>query len=263
MSDPHHLTNLSWTEARDHLSNPRAVGLLPIGAIEAHGPHLPLDTDVCLSIEWCERISAALDGGDVPENAVGPRRTCLILPPSLLSVTKCAGGFAGTLGLQPGTERALLSDLLDSLGRHSLSAVALVNSHLEPEHVAILESLASESASSTKKPRVLFVNHCRKPWALELGEEFRGGDCHAGAYETALMLASRFRDRVRTQIARGLPAAYHGLITQLRSGVTRFEQMGAAQAYFGNPAAATAEEGERLWSVLVRMWLEPLRAIAG
>ena len=60
-------------------------------------------------------------------------------------------------------------------------------------------------------------------------------------------------------IARALPVANHGLVAKMKAGVKTFEDMGATQAYFGNPAAASVEEGERLWSVLVRMWVETVR----
>src|SRR5438046_2002118 len=56
-----HLASLTTIEAAPLLANPRCVGLLPVGAIEAHGPHLPLDTDVCLSLELCNRIAQILD----------------------------------------------------------------------------------------------------------------------------------------------------------------------------------------------------------
>lgn len=246
------LAECTTAEARAALADPPAVGLLPIGAIEAHGPHLPLDTDVCLSLEWCERIATELTRGATPPASALP----IILPPLMLAVTNYAAGFPGSLSLRPETERAVLDDFLDSLGRAGLRRVALINSHLEPGHVAILEQVA---AQRTAAPRPLFVNHCRKPWALELGDEFRSGDCHAGNYETSLMLASRFADRVRTDLARRLPAAYHGLVGKMKSGIATFEAMGAAEAYFGDPAAATRDEGERLWSVLVRMWVERLR----
>lgn len=50
------LANLTWNEA-DELFRERPVGLLPVGAIEAHGPHLPLDTDVIIAREIAGRAA--------------------------------------------------------------------------------------------------------------------------------------------------------------------------------------------------------------
>ncbi len=202
-----------------------------------------------LSLEWCHRIADALGG----------ERPVVILPPIAQTVTTYAAGFAGTISLTPETAAAVLKDYLDSLARHGPATIALVNSHLEPGHVKLLETAA---VAPRERPRVLFVNHCRKPWALELGEEFKSGDCHAGCYETSLMLAGRYRDLVKMDVARTLPVANHGLVAKMKAGVKTFEEMGATQAYFGDPAAATVEEGERLWGVLVWMWVETIRAAA-
>jgi creatinine amidohydrolase len=238
------LNELTWPTAKALLENRLTVGLLPIGAIEAHGPHLPLGTDVFLSLELCGRIAQQLDA----------QRPCLILPPITFSVTRFAAGFAGTISLNPATAEALLTGVIASLHRHGLQTVALVNSHLEPEHVELLAGIWRKITA----PRLVFVNHCRRPWALELGEEFKSGDCHAGAYETSLLLASRYAEFVNVEAARGLPPVNLGLVSKMKSGVATFEAMGAEQAYFGDPARASTEAGERLWEVLVRMWVEAI-----
>src|SRR5262249_41768279 len=148
-----HLAGMTWPEAAESIDE-RSVALLPIGAIEAHGPHLPLDTDVLLSLELCERISSALR----------PGVAAVVLPPIPFTVARCAEGFAGTISIEPDTVRRLLGDVLRSLARSGLRFAALVNSHLEPEHVRLLEALAAETATGSRL-RVLFADHCKKPWA--------------------------------------------------------------------------------------------------
>lgn len=239
------LEQCPWNQARDVLGRPDCVGLLPIGATEAHGPHLPLFTDNYLSDELCRRIATALQG----------RRTCVVLPALTMSVTTYAAGFAGTVNLRPETARCVLGDLLAACARHGPATVALINSHLEPGHIQLLQEAA---AAPRERPRVVFVNHCRKPWALELGDEFKSGDCHAGRYETSLLLASRWAETIDPGFA-GLPPLNAGLVGKMKAGVRTFEEMGAEQAYFGEPARASAEEGQRLWSVLVRMWVEAIQ----
>jgi len=238
-----YLPDLAWERA-GALIGAGAIGLLPVGATESHGPHLPLWTDVYLSLELSFRIGEALSraGGQA-----------LVLAPVTLAVTRYASAFAGTLSISAATERAVLDEVLAHLARHGMRRVALVNSHLEPEHVAILAATASQDDAIA-----VFVDHCRKPWALELGSEFRSGDAHAGCYETSLLLASRYADRVDLTAMASLPPCNAGLVKAMRAGVGGFAEMGAARSYFGDPARATRAEGEALWAVLVRMWVERL-----
>src|SRR4051812_36395763 len=88
---PFRLAELSWEEARRwQLVEP--VVLLPIGATEAHGPHLPLGTDVMLSEELAFRAQLALgDRG----------RSALIAPSLAYAVTEFGAPFAGTVSLSP------------------------------------------------------------------------------------------------------------------------------------------------------------------
>jgi len=239
------LPEMTWIEARDTFAR-GAVGLLPIGAVEAHGPHLPLGTDVMLSFELVNRVAVAL-AADVETVA---------LPPIIFSVAECAASFPGSISVPPGAFREILRSVLESLGRGGLRFVALLNNHLEPEHVAALADAARGIAS----PRVLFADHTRKPWALLLDDEFKSGDCHAGGYETSLLLASSGHARhVREDVARSLPAVTIDLVRKLRAGERSFPAMGATEAYCGEPATATAEHGEALWAALVRMWTETIR----
>jgi creatinine amidohydrolase len=232
----HELANLTWPEAKKRF-DAGAVALLPIGATEAHGPHLPLHTDVYLSLELAHRLADEI-------NAV-------ILPPIVYTVTNFAAEFPGTITLSPTTAAAVLNDIIESLGTHGIKTIALINSHLEPAHIDILQKTAEANQSG---PRVLFANHCRKPWALELSDEFKSGDCHAGSYETSLMLAGRYANSVRTDEMKSLPPVHAGLVQKMKDGMTTFNQMGADNAYFGQPANATADEGEQLWRILVKMW---------
>jgi creatinine amidohydrolase len=88
-----------------------------------------------------------------------------------------------------------------------------------------------------------------KPWALRLGEEFRSGACHAGRFETSIVLAER-PDLVREPIRRDLPANPASLSRAIREGKTSFEEAGGPRAYFGWPAEASAEEGRTLIDAL-------------
>ena len=82
----------------------------------------------------------------------------------------------------------------------------------------------------------------RKPWAPRLTEEFRSGACHAGRYESSIVLAER-PELVREDVRPGLAPVPASLATAIRDGRHTFEEAGGARAYFGWPADATADEG--------------------
>jgi len=81
-----------------------------------------------------------------------------------------------------------------------------------------------------------------KPWALRLGEEFRSGACHAGRFETSIVLAER-PALVREAIRANLAANPASLSRAIREGRQNFAEAGGPRAYFGFPAEATADEG--------------------
>ena len=225
------LAAMTWEEARD-VAGPGSVAILPVGAIEAHGPHLPLETDVIIA-QAMARVGAARLA------ARGLR--VLLLPPLAYTSAGFARGFAGTLSLRPETVVATVVDIADSLTRHGYSALAIANAHLDPDHLASLEAAVNQVRRGLRLV-VAFPNLAAKPWALRLSDEFKSGACHAGQFETSIVLAER-PELVRASTAAGLPPNPASLSRAIREGKMDFEEAGGARAYFGCPAQATAEEG--------------------
>ena len=83
----------------------------------------------------------------------------------------------------------------------------------------------------------------RRPWAERLGDEFRSGACHAGRFEGSIVLAERPELVRQVEIERGLEPNPASLSEAIREGSSTFDEAGGPQAYFGDPAAATADEG--------------------
>ncbi len=230
---------LTWPEAR-RLAEPAALGLWPVGSVEAHGPHLPLETDLVISRAVAARAASRLAGhGYAP----------LLFPELPFGVTRYAGEFAGTVGVTPATLQAVIGDVAAGAGRHGLRRLVLVNNHLEP---AQLETLAeAAAAASAGGLRVIAPNACERRWARTLGDEFKRGECHAGSYETSLVLAGG--GRVEEAVAKGLAPVPIDLARAMREGKGTFREAGALEAYFGRPAEATRAEGEALLDRLVEM----------
>ena len=228
---PRKWAEMTWEEVRE-LDGSRAVALLPVGAIEAHGPHLPLGTDVVIAEAMARAGAARIESQGIP---------ALLLPPLPFTAAPFGAAFPGTLSLAPATVTALVLDLARELTRHGFAALAIANAHLDPAHLGALADAVTRAREQRLLP-VVFPDLSRKPWAPRLTEEFRSGACHAGRFEGSIVLAAR-PDLVREPVRRALAPNPASLSTAIRNGARTFEEAGGPRAYFGWPADASAEEG--------------------
>lgn len=212
-----------------------AVHLLPLGATEPHGPHAPLSTDTMISVGICERAAERLEG-EIP---------VLVLPAVAYGVTRYGSAFPGAVSISEETLRALVTEIAEGL-----RPLILVNSHFEPEQV--------ETLRSTGLP---LLDLTRRANAERLTDEFRSGSCHAGRYETSLVLAER-PELVDADRMTALEERHVDMPAAIRSGQTDFIAMGMEQAYCGSPAEASAEEGDRTFETLTAMLVELIREVA-
>lgn len=217
----------------------RAIAILPVGATEAHGPHLPLATDVIIADAMARRGAELLSARGA---------TVVIAPALAYTVATYAAGFSGTISIRPETATALVEDVAAGLAAFGIGWLAIANAHLEPTHVRSLYT-AAERIAAAGACQVIFPDVTRKPWALRLTDEFKSGACHAGQYEGSIVLAER-PDLVRDALRRSLPPNPASLSVAIREGKATFEAAGGPRAYFGDPAAASAAEGRDTIDVL-------------
>jgi creatinine amidohydrolase len=137
--------NQTWKEARAALAR-GAVVILPVGSMEAHGPHLPLATDVIISEEMSLRAAERLIARGVET---------LVLPALAYAVTDFSADFPGTISIKKETAAALIRDICVSLYAQGARLIAVANSHLEPEHVASINE-AIEAAKRETGREVVF-----------------------------------------------------------------------------------------------------------
>ncbi|MEM8713077.1 MAG: creatininase family protein, partial [Planctomycetota bacterium] len=251
-SDPPHMhvfAKLTWPEAKA-LFESDPLALVPVGATEAHGPHLPLDTDVTIAVAQARRAAEMLaEAGAKP----------MVLPPVAYSVAQFAFGFPGTITVRPSTLWNLVEDIVESLEQHGVRRVVLCNSHLELQHVKLLRGVVTDHAEKTERhAQLLFPDITRRRWASTLGEEFLSGECHAGRYETSIVLASD-ADHVREEARAALAPKAVGLVEKMLGGAKDFLEIGADEAWCGDPASATADEGRRLVDQLAHITCETIR----
>lgn len=242
------LARMTFEEARVVLSR-GAIALLPTGATEAHGPHLPLETDVIISREGARRAVALLRSEGIE---------ALVLPPIAYAVTEFAAGFSGTMSLPPETATALLRDVMLAAKRTGFVGVVVCNAHLEPGNILAIRDAVAAAESAGMPAR--FPDVTRKPHALRLGDEFKSGACHAGSYETSLVLAADL-GAVRRERQAALSPNPASLSVAIRAGKQSFEDAGGPSAYFGYPADATPTEGESLYRELADIFAGAAREL--
>jgi creatinine amidohydrolase len=212
-----------------------AVHLLPLGATEPHGPHAPLSTDTLISVGICERAAERL-AGEIP---------VVVLPAIPYGVTRYGSAFAGAVTISEETLRSLVTEIAESVG-----PLVLVNSHFEPEQV--------EALRATGLP---LLDLTRRKQAARLTDEFRSGSCHAGRYETSLVLADR-PELVHADRMQSLDERHVDMPAAIAAGQTDFLAMGMDQAYCGAPAEASADEGRETFETLAEMLVELIREVA-
>jgi creatinine amidohydrolase len=221
----------------------RPVALWPVGAVEPHGPHAPLGTDILISVGICERAAQRL--ADVP---------VVVVPPLPFGVTRYAAAFAGAIGISEATLRAVVLDVAGTLAEQGFRRLVIVNNHFEPEQVATLRAAAAEAGAG-------YLDLVRRRNAARLTDEFRRGSCHAGRYETSLVLAQA-PELVDHGTMATLPALEVEMPAEMSAGHTDFVAMGMKRAYCGAPAEATAAEGQATFEALTEMLVELVRGDA-
>ena len=212
-----------------------AVHVLPLGAVEPHGPHAPLVTDTLISLGICHRAAARLEG-EIP---------VLVLPPMHYGVTRYASAFPGAVSISEGVLHSFVTELAESV-----APLVLVNNHFEPEQVETLRETGLPLLDLTRRANV-----------ERLTEEFRSGSCHAGRYETSLILADR-PELVRTDRMEALEELHVDMPAAIRAGRTDFVAMGMEKAFCGSPADSSAEEGLETFETLTDMLVELIREVA-
>jgi creatinine amidohydrolase len=172
----------------DGLDPERTVALMPVGAVEQHGPHLPVMVDACLATEVAERAMARL-----PEGA-----PVLLLPTTRVGKSDEHLAYKGTLTLSAATLGAVWHEIGVSVRRAGVRKLILLNGHGGQPQVA---QIAARRLRVEEGMFVVASNWFS--WGLPPGlfgdHEVRHG-IHAGAVETAMMLAVR-PDLVRMGLA--------------------------------------------------------------
>jgi len=246
--------SVRWGELRAPelraLADADATMVVPVAAIEQHGPHLPTMTDTLLGTSVA--YAAA-------ERLVAEGRACVVTSPVWSGLSAHHLALGATLSVEFETFAALLADVVGSLAHHGFGRVLLLNSH--GGNAAALTTVVEQIARTHPRLRLVTANYWHLAGdlvnpLLETQRSIR----HGGEAETSLVLALRpelVDERALAAAAhpdpRDAAGATDDTVHRWRSFADR-----TPSGALGDPRAASAEKGHRLLDLLAGRLAERL-----
>jgi creatinine amidohydrolase len=218
------LEEMSWPEIEAGLKQTRTV-ILPVGATEEHGPHLPTITDTIQAMEVAR--------------AVADRQNVFLAPPLHYGVCRSTRGFPGTITVSHDALRAFVKDLLISFTDSGFANVMILTGHAGGQHMAALEE-ACQMAVEERDFRVCLVSLFD---FIDASAVQTPHDGHAGEMETSLMMV------IRKDLVKGKPAEHFPVRPRFLIMKNVRHLMG--NGVMGNPEPATPEKGKAFFDMAV------------
>ncbi len=207
--------------------------VLPVGATEYHGEHLPFGTDSLVSESLAEAVSQRVDG-------------LLCLPTLPFGMSRHYSSFPIALTLSTGTLTSVLKEIMESLNQHGMKRLLIINGH--DGNMPAIEAAAREYRTDHPEMKVAVL----EAWWVTASELLPKGTFdaweglgHGGEGETSIML------RVAPQLVNMSRARGH--IPNLPEHVQvkwLFKEI-APDGVTGDPTKATSEKGILMWQALV------------
>jgi creatinine amidohydrolase len=249
------LARMTHAEVVRARTEANGVAVIPIGATEQHGPHLPMQTDTISTEATVLRAAREVGVLVAPTIAYGNSRQNI--------------GFAGTISIRPAILGEFVKDICHSLVKHGFDKLVVVNGHGGNHHCL---AVALEETHYETGALVALV----KCWALaslpapDVAPPLEG---HAGRQETEFMLALSPED-VDTaayvvaaptvelgELGSVSPAQYNPFDTPVSYLVSTWESTDTG--HYGDPSMATAERGQLVLDTWVANLASVLRAVKG
>ncbi len=245
---------MTWPEIADAATE-RWIAVLPLAAIEQHGPHLPLGVDSFIAEAYLSRAREMLPD-DLPVT---------FLPIQRVGISTEHLAYAGTLSLSAPTAIAVWTELGDSLARTGLRKLVLVTSH--GGNVAAMELVARDLRARWRMLAVTVGWHrFGYPDGIFSGEEKKHG-IHAGDIETSLMLAAKPNTVQMKKAARATPETiamaqeFKWLGAYRPAGFAWMTQDLQPTGAVGDGTLAKADKGEAALAQGAQAFVELLREI--
>ena len=230
--------SLTWPEAEKYLEK-MDVAILPVGSIEQHGPHLPLDTDSFDAGYLASQVAAACSE---------PKP--LVLPLVSYGVSYHHEGFKGTISINNDTLSKLVYEIGMSLARNGIKKIVIINGH-----GGNTPSL-NFAAQMINRDAQIFV--CVDSGDTSDVDIYRlvetPNDVHAGEFETSTSLAVR-PHLVRTPLAgKSIPefsSRYLNFTSKRGISWYAYTKKLSESGVMGDPSKATAKKGKKMWQIMI------------
>ena len=234
----HLLGELTWPEAKARFEEVD-VALLPVGAIEQHGPHLPLD---------CDAFDADYLAKAVAEYCDPPRP--LVLPLVSYGVSYHHEDFSGTLSVNPETLSQMVYDIGMSAVRHGINKLVIVNGH--GGNSPALHFAAQMINRDAHIFTCVDTGESSDPDIYAMADT--PNDVHAGEIETSTTMATRPHmvrsDKIRKFVPR-FSSRYLDFTSRRSVGWYAHTSKISSSGVMGDPTKGSSEKGERIWKVMI------------
>ena len=240
---PFLLAHLTWPEAQEYLKNVD-IALLPVGSIEQHGAHLPLDTD-SFDAEFLAHEVAAACSEPKP----------LVLPLIPYGVSYHHEDFSGTISVSPKTLSTLVHEVGLSTAKHGIKKLVIINGH--GGNTPALQFAAQIINRDTGIFTCVETGETSDTDVIALSET--PNDVHAGEIETSTTLSVRpemvRRDKVKKFIPKFSSRFLDFSSKRSVEWYTRTVKI-SKTGVLGDPTKASSEKGNRMWSMMIMRLVE-------
>ncbi len=218
-----------------------AIVILPVAALEQHGPHLPVEVDSLLGEVVALRTA---------RKAVAMGTPALVLPVLWTGLSEHHMSFGGTVTLDFTAFSALVEGVVRSVLRHGFRRIVLLNAHGGNENA--LRTITDDLTPKLGVPIVQFTYWYAAAVAIAKILETQGGLQHACEAETSMMLAARPELVATDRIPLAKSNATPDVSDVVGGGVYRWRTIGSrsGSGVIGHPEAASAAKGERLFEAI-------------
>lgn len=242
------LENMSYEEV-EQLNKDEVVVILPMGPLEAHGPHLPLGVDINGANVLAEMTIQLLSQNEV---------RAVVAPTLNYTLADVALPFAGTISLSRETVISIVLDISKSLAAHGFKQLVVICHHLERPNLAALKEAANRASQFGISVLIseAILHSLPECFSLMKGDHPEL-DFHAGEWETALYLW-KFPHLVDQEILRKTVPNWSNIRTKFESGAKDFIEAGGSKGYFGDPAIAEAKLGKSVYTIFSNRIVEEI-----
>lgn len=218
-----------------------AIIILPVAALEQHGPHLPVEVDSLLGEHVALRTA---------HKAVANGMPTLVLPVLWTGISEHHMSFGGTVTLDFAAFNALVEGVVRSVLRHGFRRIVLLNAHGGNENA--LRTITDDLTPKLGVPIVQFTYWYAAAVPIAKILETQGGLQHACEAETSMMMAVRPELVATDRIALAKSNSTPDVGDVAGGGVYRWRTIGSrsGSGVIGNPEAASAAKGERLFEAI-------------